>query len=76
MSDPYLRYRDITVEESQEENIFDGAATTYWTATMTGYIVPNGVQVVMSRTGETASDAVIKLKDALKEQGYDVRAER
>lgn len=77
MSKPWLRHRNITVtEDRQYDSVFSEAKTAYWTATMDGYAHPDGESVVMSREAASAGEAILLLKEALEEQGYEVRAQR
>lgn len=71
MSKPWLRHRDITLSELQLS-----LSAPEWIATMDGRATPTRETVVMSRRAKSAGEAIVLLKEALEEQGYEVRAER
>lgn len=71
MSKPWLKHRDITVRE-----YLSTMSKPYWYAQMEGFATPGGEKVVAGRRADSAGGAIVLLREALEEQGYEVRAER
>jgi len=76
MSKPYLKHRDVELEEQVD---FDytlgyGAAseTTYWVARVDAELSPTKETVRMSRQSKSAGEALLLLKEAIEEQGWEL----
>lgn len=75
MTAPSVSRRDITLEESiEDEEVGYSGTTTYysWEARLYGR-ASTGETVEMKRTGATSAAAYAELKSALAEQGWTIR---
>ena len=71
---PYIERRHVELEEESEYTYGTGeTVTTTWCARVYGILTPTKEQVQMSRTGSTAKLALEALREAVGEQGWELR---
>ena len=85
MAEPHLREKDvILVEETETASMGDGGRlvmASAWVASIQGRLYENsmewdsrgGMTVEMSRTGTTAQQAMVSLRKAAEDQGWEIR---
>lgn len=72
MSKPYIERRYVTLSEEREVT-FSGIQSVEWTATVHGRVTGTGETLEMSRTASHAGEALLRLTEALAEEGYELR---
>lgn len=73
MSKPYLSRKDITLEEETLTTFAGAAVTTMWTAIAYGTLNPTKETINMRRTSRSAGEALTLLREAIEEQGWELR---
>lgn len=69
--DNLIERKDITLSEESNYWAYGNMTTTEWRASAFGTL-GSGEWVDMSRTGDTATEAYDRLKEALAEQGWGI----
>lgn len=72
---PYLSHSDVELEEVTEEDwaLAGGVSTyRYWVASVNAKLNPTNETVSMSRQSKSAGEALLLLKEAIEEQGWEL----
>lgn len=75
MSKPYLNHSDVELEEVTENGwALTGASNVYryWVARVYAELRPTKETVRMSRQSKSAGEALLLLKEAIEEQGWEL----
>lgn len=74
MTKPYIERRFVELEEETDYSpVTDEPINRTWNARLYGSLIPTKEKVQMSRLGPTAKEALEALREAVEEQGWELR---